>query len=233
MICIPVVAARQSEALRIIERAAGLADILELRMDLLADGQVAELIAAARSAAPDLKVLVTNRAIRAADFRDEKRRVGVLLEAIDGGADFVDIELATAAAWREEIRTAIAARQARTVLIVSHHDFCQTPAALTLRSYFKKSVQAGAGVVKIVTTARTPEDNLTVLGLIPYARERNVEIVAFCMGAPGMISRVMAPLMGALFTFAALEEGAESAAGQLTVGEMKEVLNILNPSSLY
>ncbi len=230
MICIPVVAARQSEALRIIERAAGLADILELRMDLLADGKVAELIAAARSAAPDLKVLVTNRAVRAADFRDEKRRVGVLLEAVDQGADFVDIELATAAAWREEMLAAIAARQNRTALIVSHHDFRQTPSPLTLRSYFKKSVQAGAGVVKIVTTARKPEDNLAVLGLIPYAGERKVRIVAFCMGGLGRISRVMAPLMGALFTFAALEEGAESADGQLTVGEMKEVLNILKPS---
>ncbi|HLE19302.1 MAG TPA: type I 3-dehydroquinate dehydratase, partial [Syntrophales bacterium] len=77
------------------------------------------------------------------------------------------------------------------------------------------------------TMACSPEDNLTVLSLIPYAGRRNREIIAFCMGEQGRISRVMAALLGAFFTFASLKRGAESAAGQLTVREMEQIFRIL------
>ncbi len=229
MICIPIVARRQSEAREMISRAASLADVLELRMDLLADGEIKELLAAVRNSAPLAKVVVTNRAVRADDFRDEERRVGVLLDAVSLGADFIDIELETAAVWVERLRASIAAHGRRTELIVSHHDFQRTPARRTLEGYVKQCISAGAQIVKIVTWARVPEDNLAVLGLIPYARRRHTDIVAFCMGEEGRASRVIAPLLGGLFTFASLERGAESAAGQLTVAEMNEILNILHP----
>ncbi|MBL7650394.1 MAG: type I 3-dehydroquinate dehydratase, partial [Candidatus Hydrogenedentes bacterium] len=41
--------------------------------------------------------------------------------------------------------------------------------------------------------------------------ERVKPTVALCMGEFGLLSRVLAPKFGGLFTFAALERGAESA----------------------
>ena len=227
MICIPVVAATQAEALHFIARSAALADILELRMDLLADGELNGLIAAVRSAAPAVKVLVTNRPRSAASAEEEKSRIDVLLKAVSLGADFVDLELATAIVWREKVRALITDNQDRTRLIISHHDFCQTPSRKELFRIFQAAVLAGARVVKIVTLARSQEDNLAILSLLPYARRRKMEIIAFCMGDHGKMSRVMAPLLGAFFTFAALEEGSESAPGQLTVLEMRQIWRIL------
>jgi len=232
MICIPVVAATQAEALRMIRESAHLADVLELRMDLLSDGNVKELIGAARSSSASVRVLVTNREKETACSSGEKERLGVLLEAVSSGADFVDVELTTSPVWREEIRAAIGAQDNRTKLIISHHDFHKTPALKTLIRLFNESVKAGADVVKIVAMARSPEDNLKVLSLIPYAGRRNREIIAFCMGEQGRISRVMAALLGAFFTFASLERGAESAAGQLTVREMKQIFRILKSNRL-
>ena len=81
----------------------------------------------------------------------------------------------------------------------------------------------GAEVVKIVTFARSFEDNLKILSLIPYAREREQEIVAFCMGEKGKMSRIFAPLMGAAWTYASLNRQKASAPGQLTAREMKEI----------
>lgn len=231
MICIPVVAARQSEALQFIERGAKLADVLELRMDLLSDGNVKELIEAARSFSTRLKVLVTNRIMEASAPRDEKKRIGVLLDAVALDADFVDLELFTALPWIETVRAAITARHNRTALIISHHDFRKTPSRRTLNRYFEDSVAAGAQVVKIVTLANSPGDNLPVLNLIPYARRRNMQIIAFCMGEQGKISRVAAPLLGSIFTFASLERGSESASGQLSIGEMKQLLEMLGGKS--
>jgi 3-dehydroquinate dehydratase type I len=140
--------------------------------------------------------------------------------------DFVDLELFTARPYIEKVRAAIAAQNNRTALIISHHDFRKTPSRRTLNRYFEDSVAAGAQVVKIVTLAKTPEDNLSVLNMIPYARRRNMQIIAFCMGEHGKISRVAAPLLGSMFTFASLERGCESASGQLSIGEMKQLLEM-------
>ncbi len=225
MMCIPVVAATQAEALSIIKESANLADVLELRMDLLSDGNVQHLIDAVRLASRSVKVLVTNRPQQ--DFPDEEERIRVLLEAISRGADFVDVELTTAPDLRERIRTAIVAHNNRTQLIISHHDFRKTPSLKTLIRFFNESVEAGADVVKIVTLARAPKDNLRVLGLIPYSRKRNRKIIAFCMGEQGRISRVMAFQLGSFFTFAALGRGAESASGQFTVREMRQIVRII------
>lgn len=229
MICIPIMADNRARALRMIARSAGLADVLEFRMDLIAGGDVGELIIAARCSCPSVKILVTNRA-RIDD--NEEERVGALLDAVSRGVDFVDIELGTNALWISKVRNLIEQCHNRTALIVSHHDFRRTPAWKNLIRYFNESVNAGAQVIKIVTLARSPEDNLSVLSLIPYARKRDREIIAFCMGVQGRISRVMAPLLGAHFTFASLQEGTESAAGQLTVREMRRIFRILNPPAL-
>ena len=225
MICIPVVASTQAEALQFIARSAGLADILELRMDLLADGDLKGLLTAARTAAPAVRVLVTNRPGAATEA--EKERIDVLLEAVNLGADYVDLELTTAAVWREKVRALIGLNEGRTRLIISHHDFERTPPRRDLIGLFNEAVRSGAQVTKIVTMARSPQDNLTLLSLLPYARRRNWEIVAFCMGEQGKMSRVMAPLLGALFTFGALEQGFESAPGQLTVTEMRQILQAM------
>jgi len=85
----------------------------------------------------------------------------------------------------------------------------------------------GAGMVKIITYARAPEDNLRVLGLIPLARELGIKIIAFCMGPAGRISRISTLMMGGHVSFASLEEGQESASGQIPVRKMKQLLEML------
>jgi 3-dehydroquinate dehydratase type I len=88
-------------------------------------------------------------------------------------------------------------------------------------------IQLEADVVKIVSFARAWEDNLTILSLIPYARERRQKIVAFCMGEKGKISRIFSPLLGAAWAYASLNRNKASAPGQLTVGEMREIWEML------
>jgi 3-dehydroquinate dehydratase type I len=228
MICIPVAAATQAEALLAIRQAAELADILELRMDLISGGSVKELISAVREAPRSVKILVTNRFDNPSDSPNEVERIGVLFDAVRLGADFVDVELKTAPDLREKLLSFIRENGGRTKLIVSEHDFQRTPSLKKLTGLFDEAINAGADIVKIVAFARSVEDNLRIFALISHARKRNANIVAFCMGEHGRISRVMAPLLGAYFTFASLKRGAESASGQLTVHEMKQIYRILD-----
>jgi len=47
------------------------------------------------------------------------------------------------------------------------------------------------------------------------------------MGEKGRLSRVAAPLLGSCLSYASLEDGAESAPGQLTAVQMKRIIEIL------
>jgi len=48
------------------------------------------------------------------------------------------------------------------------------------------------------------------------------------MGPMGKISRIFSCLMGGYLTFASLEEGKESADGQIPIREMRKVVDILS-----
>jgi 3-dehydroquinate dehydratase/shikimate dehydrogenase len=52
----------------------------------------------------------------------------------------------------------------------------------------------------------------------------DLKIIALCMGKKGRISRVASLLFGGYLTFASLDQGEESADGQMPVKEMREML---------
>jgi len=81
----------------------------------------------------------------------------------------------------------------------------------------------------VVTLARRPEDNLRILSLIPYSRQRGQEIIAFAMGEQGKSSRIMSLVLGAHLTYATAARGRETAPGQFTCKEMQKALTLLTP----
>jgi len=228
MICIPITARTQIGAMRAIERSAALADVIELRMDLIHNGRPAPLIEQVRSCGKAVKVLVTHRPKTGGDSLQERRRIDCLKDAVGLGADYVDVELQTDRMLRQDLIETIARLRRRTALIVSHHDYQRTPPLGTLKSLFRMCVGANADIVKIVTWATSPRDNLRVLGLIADARREDVGLINFCMGPEGRISRIAAPLLGSHLSYASLRRGGESAAGQLTVKEMAKIMKIIS-----
>jgi 3-dehydroquinate dehydratase type I len=183
---------------------------------------------------PDLKkllrslpgpVIATNR-LAAEGGRwqgKEPDRRRLLEEALSFGVTCLDVELAVDALWRREL----AARRGSTRLILSWHDFSGTPDSSRLEAVLEEMLDAEADILKIVTMAQLPEDNLRLLALIPMAKAQGKEIIAFCMGPLGKWSRVAAPLMGSFLTFAPFSKSGASAPGQLTVNDLKKVWRIL------
>jgi len=225
MICIPIVAKDQRAALIQMERSFPLADILELRIDQIKNLDLEKLLRRKRS-----KVLVTNRRKdEGGGFcGTERERVELLKEALALGVDYVDIEVRTEGALIKELSAKVGNHHGRAKWIVSHHDSRGTPSERSLRRRLNDCSRTGSDIVKIVTYANTLEDNLRILGLIPHARRRGLEIIAFCMGEMGRISRIVAPFLGSCFNYVSLEKGLESAPGQLTLEELREVFRILN-----
>ncbi len=220
IIAVPVVEANPNRARSKWLRAARKGLWAELRLDYLSQ--------------PDLKrlfrthpgpVIATNRlAVEGGKWSgSEAARRALLEEALARGADFVDVELAAEAAWRRDLW----AGRGQAQIILSWHDFSGTPEAERLEAVLQEMLAQEADVVKIVTMAQAPEDNLLLLSLIPRARAAGREIIAFCMGPAGKWSRVAAPLVGSFLTFAPFTKKGASAPGQLTVNEMKRLWKML------
>ncbi|MFA5110309.1 MAG: type I 3-dehydroquinate dehydratase [Desulfobaccales bacterium] len=221
-ICVPVVEATVNRARGKYQRAARKGLWTEVRLDYLEqpDPDLARLFRGLPG-----PVIATNR-LAAEGGRwqgaeaDRRRR---LEAALDLGVTCVDVELAADAAWRREI----AARRGKTKLILSWHDFAGTPDQSHLDAVLAEMLAAEADILKLVTMAREPEDNLRVLGLIPPILAQGKDVIAFCMGPLGKWSRLVAPLLGSFLTFAPFSKSGASAPGQLTVNDVKRLWKTL------
>ena len=196
------------EALAALEQVAAQADIAELRLDFMADYDLPRLLADR-----PCPVIVTNRPRREGGrfAGSDEERVRPLLQAIDLGAEFVDIE--------HDSISLMPAERGNTQLVVSFHDFQATPP--TLPRIAADLQEQGADVVKVVGMAQGAADNRRVFDVF---RQATVPTIAICMGEAGLPSRVLALRSDrCLLTYATLGTGEQVAPGQLLVAAMREV----------
>ncbi len=209
-IAIPITASSMDEALRDMDRASEVADIIELRIDYMSNPNLERLLG--HSETPKI---VTNRTKHEGGGRFEgleERRIAYLQEAINLGVEYVDIELC----YYHPLETG------STKLIISHHNFERTPE--NLEEIYQKIVSKGTDIVKIATKAQNYKDSLRMLNLISNSDK---DIIGICMGQEGIITRVLGPVYGGYLTFASLGEGKSSAKGQLTVNELRSTWKLL------
>ncbi len=125
---------------------------------------------------------------------EESRKILEL--AVRSGAAFVDVDFETNQADIEALNTLIQER-AKT-LIVSWHNFNETPALAELEGIVSSCFAMGARIVKIACMVNSPDDSSRLLSL--YWKFKN--IIAIGMGPQGLITRVAATSLGAPFTYA-------------------------------
>ena len=196
----------------------GGADLVEWRLDVTRDPEVETVLAQS-----PLPVIATVRSLKQGGHfsgtRQEQLRL--LIRSAASGSAYVDWEFRPEEPLPDELSVM------RERVILSYHDFEETPTDKELESLFDHMAILSTGVVKVVTLAQRMEDNISLLNLIGRGKNRGIKVVAFCLGPLGRISRVACLLMGGAFTYAALESGAEAAPGQLTLAEMRQLLELL------
>lgn len=183
------------------------AELVELRLDWL-------------SHLPDLGRLLTNRPtpviITCRREREkghwkgtEDARLALLRSAIVAGVEYVDLEEDTARLIR---------RYGKTKRIISYHNFDDTPA--DIEAIHARLCQLDPDVVKLVTMANSPADNVRVLKLVANSK---VPTTAFCMGELGVVSRILTGRYGAPFTYSTYSKERTLAPGQLSFDEMRDI----------
>ena len=193
-----------------------LVDLFEVRIDLIGDGWQ-ELIKQLNQ-----PWIACNRRLDEGGRweKGEAKRIDELLKATELGADIIDIELRTA-----NLSEAIGLIKPRAKCLVSFHDLKGTPPFDEMREIVQRQLEADADVCKVVTTAQSFEDNVTVLQLI--SAFPNIKVVALAMGHLGLTSRILCPLVGGDFTYASTEKGKESAAGQITATSLRKIYEMV------
>lgn len=148
----------------------------------------------------------------------------LLAQAAEAGCQIVDLEIESAeeakaaqlAAFRAQLRSAGAA------LLISFHDFTRTKG---LEQAAQRIEAFQPDFVKVVSTAKTLSDNLTVLKLIEE-RSASTQVVGIAMGEEGIVSRVLGPRAGGAFTFAAFSDGSVTAPGQVTAQTLRDLYRV-------
>jgi 3-dehydroquinate dehydratase / shikimate dehydrogenase len=164
------------------------ADLIELRLDRLDEvcaADVAGILAGRRR-----PVVVTCRAVwEGGGFRgSEEERRRILETALDGGAEYVDVE--AAAAFTPEL---IRNRGGRRI-VVSRHEFQAPPKDVEASYRYLRSL--GAEISKLAVAVDTLSDCLPLFALAGPEPH-----VLLAMGAAGLPSRVLAARLGSRWTY--------------------------------
>jgi 3-dehydroquinate dehydratase / shikimate dehydrogenase len=143
----------------------------------------------------------------------------VLTKAHAAGCQIVDLEIQSALKAKRE---AIARLRSRAGLIVSFHDFRATR---NLDETLEKMLKVPADFYKVVSTATTLSDNVTMMTFLQTQSDQHA-LIGLCMGEQGIISRVLSVRAGSVFTFGAVSADLKTAPGQISAGDLRSIYRI-------
>jgi len=193
---------------------------LEFRLDFL-DRPVkgAEAIRGFLEQFPDCIILVTcRRHQNHGKFNGSiEEQLAVLDLAVRNGAHAIDVEIETAEAAPDRLSQF----RGRTQVIVSYHNFEATPPMDTVVG---RVMHVQADAYKVVTTARKPSDTVRVLAAAKALPKHRLVVLA--MGELGFPTRVLSPVFGAIFTYAAPMYAEGTAAGQVSARSLRHLYRV-------
>lgn len=196
--------------------------MLEFRLDYLSKPGLAipRIRRFLESHVGTLAVATCRRAASGGKFRGSiASQLDILTKAAAAGCQLVDVELQTASKCKPEPLQKL---RARAALILSYHDFRATK---KLDETLEKMLAYPAEFYKLVSTATTLSDNVMMIKFLAREGDRH-SVVGMCMGEQGTISRVLGVRAGSVFTFASAGAGQETAPGQITAQELRNVFRI-------
>jgi 3-dehydroquinate dehydratase/shikimate dehydrogenase len=167
-----------------------------------------------------IAIATCRRAASGGKFRGSiVSQLEILNKAIMAGCQMIDVELQTATKCKPEQLQKL---RGRAGLILSFHDFRATK---KLEETLERMLAYPADFYKVVSTATTLADNVTMIKFLTREGDRH-SLVGMCMGEQGVVSRVLGVRAGSAFTFASAGAGQETAPGQITAQELRNVYRI-------
>ena len=198
------------------------ADCVEFRMDL-AEGDPLDALAGYDG---ELPLLVTDRPAWEGGEAADEGRIADLVAAVEHEAvAAVDIELHEVAGG-EGLDVVDTARDAGVTVIVSVHDFEETPPRNELRRLIERASEHG-DVAKLAVTAESPDDTLALLAVTRAHASAGRTVATMAMGEAGRHTRVVAPLYGSRIGYAPVDPSRATAPGQYDLATLSRLVGEL------
>ena len=221
-ICVTLAAGDPAELVERAESVLHEHSLIELRLDYLKNPAAAvPMLHRLTEKRPDAILIATcRRAEAGGNFHGTvDAELGILRKATEAGCPAIDVEIESAEAmtgadW-EELRS-------RAAVVLSSHDYKGTS---KLEENFERMRAFNADFYKVVSTASCLHDNVVMTRFL----ERHCHeypMVGMCMGEQGLLSRILAIRAGAAFTFGSAGQGRETAPGQPTYRELRDLYRI-------
>ncbi len=233
LICLPLVARDKSDLLKQAMELKQLApDLLEWRIDgydAVEDHKSClEALQELQATVGQIPLIFTCRIHAEGGFKEitQEARLELITASIaSGGIDLVDIELCNEPSFIEAVKKA--AREYGTKLILSYHNFTETPDESAIHDKLLQAQDVGADIAKLAVMPQSYGDVLTLLGATLRARTGAVKVpvVTMSMGPEGGVTRLAGGLFGSDITFAIGKES--SAPGQIPIGDLRQAMAVL------
>lgn len=233
LVCMPLVGTTTE---KILEEAAYLVarqpDLLEWRVDAYDQAEDIEIclscLQSLRQRIDNVPLIFTCRIDQEGGFKKISREKRLELYAAvikSGNVDLVDVELCNKKDFISTIKELAVAQGVK--LILSHHNFQETPSEPFIYAKLMEAQLAGADIAKLAAMPRNYGDVLTLLSATNKARNEAVQIpiVTMSMGPEGAVSRLIGGLFGSDITFALGMQA--SAPGQIPIKAMRDGMGLL------
>jgi 3-dehydroquinate dehydratase len=136
--------------------------------------------------------------------------------------EFIDLDVETNQKTISQIKKSFP----KVKIILSHHNFKETPPTKTLKKIIKKMAKKGADIFKIATYAKSLQDSLRMLELLSEQSKKK-KMICICMGKNGEITRTAGHLFGNYLMYAPLDLKDKTADGQITAKHLKEIQTVI------
>jgi 3-dehydroquinate dehydratase-1 len=233
LICLPLVGKTRAMVLQEAETLIELQpDLLEWRIDAFDKAGNKEdclsLLNELRTTIGEIPLLFTCRIDLEGGMTElsQENRLELIVAAMEtGDVDIVDVELCNSREFIQSVKEC--ARANNVKLILSYHNFIETPSEPFIYAKLVEAQIAGADISKLAVMPENYQDVLTLLSATNKARNETVQIpiVTMSMGPEGVVSRLAGGLFGSDITFAIGMQ--TSAPGQIPIEELRTAMALL------
>ncbi len=218
--CVSIAETTPKKLLQTLRIALKKSDYVEIRFDFLKAEQIPQVLETVKK---DLKKIVCTLRPKTEGGKfagKEKERLSILKLIAEYNPFLLDIEFNTMKQNKNLVKYL---KTTKTKLLISGHDFKKTPSLTELKKKLNQMSKFSSNV-KIVTTAKSTEDSTRVLQL--YSKKEKINLIAFTMGNPGRVSRILSLYLGSPYIYVSL--GKPVAPGQFSLDEVKRIINLKN-----
>lgn len=232
-ICIPITAASFEELISEAQAVASCqaAEIVEWRADwyqqIEKKNSIREALTILRKYLGNVPILFTFRSQNEGGEKDTdtEQYAAYISEAAAFGVELIDIELSRGAEFVQRMIETV--HKEGVSVIVSSHDFLQTPETNVMMERLRCMYKLGADICKLAVMPNSPLDTIRLMEATYKLKSADPDMlmITMSMSEMGSISRVCGEIFGSVMTFGTV--GKASAPGQLEADRLRMIMESL------